>query len=381
MFNSMTVATRPWTLSAVGIILLLAGALGSARSAASTAQEPREITVLNGAGQDTIDILAFFPQTATIRAGDTITWRQNGDSTHTVSFVLGPFPGPTVSSAFGQPGTILPPGQIPVPGRPGLTQSNPPAFFPWPGPEVFGSTYSGDYFVSSGRLLGIPPAPVVEPRDTFSLTFDTPGTFPYTCLVHPTEGMAGTVVVLDASATDVPTQAEIDAIAEAEIASLSALMDRAIGQRTAAPRREPGPNNSTVSFVRAGNTQGGIADVRIQLLEFLPRDLTVQAGDTVVWGSPFFHTVTFIPAPPPPQPLTAEFQPDGSTIIIRNPEVFTPSKPAGVFDPTQYFNSAILGPGPGVAWSLTFDRPGTFEYFCAIHREAGMVGTITVVPR
>lgn len=60
-----------------------------------------------------------------------------------------------------------------------------------------------------------------------------------------------------------------------------------------------------------------------------------------------------------------------------------PPGPAAVFDPTKYFNSDGLGAfGPAEStWALTFDRPGTFEYICAIHRDVGMVGTVVVQPR
>lgn len=376
MINPITVATRPWTLSAVGMILLLAGALGSARGAASAAQEPRDITVLVGAGQDTEQIKAFFPQVVRVRAGDTITWVQNSGFFHTVSLVTGDFPGPSGSNPSGPPGETIPVAFIPVPDRPGVTQLNPPAFRP----QVEGDTYSGVGFVSSGRLAGLNPTPTVDPIDSFSLIFDTPGFYPYICLVHP-EVMAGTVEVVEASAA-APSQAEIDAQAQAEIAVLTALMERAKAQANLPVRSEPGPGNTNVWFVRAGNTQGGVNDERIELTEFLPRDLTISAGDAVVWFSAGpGHTVTFDPAPPPPSVLVGENLPDGSVAVIRNPEVFRASKPSGVFDPAQYFNSAILASGPGTAWTLSFERPGTFEYFCALHRDFGMVGSITVVPR
>ena len=70
-------------------------------------------------------------------------------------------------------------------------------------------------------------------------------------------------------------------------------------------------------------------------------------------------------------------------ILALNPQVLNPSKPAAVFDPTQFFNSGDIGVfgGTGASWALTFDEPGIYEYFCAIHAELGMEGTITVVSR
>src|SRR5439155_11221080 len=138
-----------------------------------------------------------------IRAGDTITWVQNSDAAHTVS-LEGSFPGPGGANLFFDPGAVVPGANLPVSGRPGVTQLNPLQVYPFPGPEVFGSTYSGGSFVSSGRFAGVPPTPGLD-HDvfTFSLTFDTPGTYNYLCLTH-VGAIYGTVEVADASASDVP---------------------------------------------------------------------------------------------------------------------------------------------------------------------------------
>jgi sugar lactone lactonase YvrE len=54
-----------------------------------------------------------------------------------------------------------------------------------------------------------------------------------------------------------------------------------------------------------------------------------------------------------------------------------------VYDPAQYFNSGDLGPfsNAGNSWSLKFDSPGTYKYFCVFHRAQGMEGTVTVTER
>lgn len=69
--------------------------------------------------------------------------------------------------------------------------------------------------------------------------------------------------------------------------------------------------------------------------------------------------------------------------MIRNPLIISPERPSAVYDPARHFNSGGLGPftANGTSWALTFERPGTFEYFCGVHREEGMKGSITVVPR
>ena len=75
--------------------------------------------------------------------------------------------------------------------------------------------------------------------------------------------------------------------------------------------------------------------------------------------------------------------PQGLRLLRQDPLLATPTKPAGVYDPQQVFNSGRIGSNrpEGNTWALTFDVPGTFEYFCGIHRELGMKGTITVLPR
>ena len=76
-------------------------------------------------------------------------------------------------------------------------------------------------------------------------------------------------------------------------------------------------------------------------------------------------------------------QPAGPPILAFNPRVWDPVKPTAAYDPTQYYNSADMGPlSPfGPTYALTFDRPGTYEYVCIFHGVQGMKGTITVVPR
>jgi plastocyanin len=119
------------------------------------------------------------------------------------------------------------------------------------------------------------------------------------------------------------------------------------------------------------------------LFEFAPKELTVKTGDTVIWQAVDPHTITFNPAPPAPVLFTVRARPDGPPFLVRNPLVWRPAKPASVYDPAQYFNSAPLGiiTPQSTSWALTFDSPGVYEYICALHHPMGMKGTITVVAR
>lgn len=332
---------------------------------AAQAHEGHGVTALAGAGRDTTVVNAFFPERITVRVGETVTWRQNSDEIHTVTFTGGaPLPG----------------FEIPVPdGGPGELMINPQLAFPTRMPGAPVETYAGTTFVSSGILSPQPAAPDTPPNDTFSVTFTEPGIYEYYCAIHPE--MRGIVEVL-AETAEAPSQAEIDAQAEAEMAELLAHVEAAREQGEMV-RSEPGPNGTTIWFVRAGAVDFHTGDLRAQSFDFLPGNLTIQEGDTVVWMASSFHTVTFAPLPPGPEFIMPTPQEEGPPLLFVNPEVALPAKPDGIYNELEYFNSGLIGlQAPfGQAWALTFDTPGAYEYVCAVHREMGMVGTITVVAR
>lgn len=261
-----------------------------------------------------------------------------------------------------------------------MTMRHPLEIFPTRATGAPVETYSGTGYVNSGRLRTEPQVPGVLGFQEFSLVFDTPGLYPYLCLLHP-ESMVGTVEVLPASAREAPDQAAIDAQAQAEMATILRLSERAqtVGST---PRSLPGAADTSLWFVRAGNSLAQGSDARVNLEEFLPKDTTVRAGDTVVWESILPHTVTFVPVPPAPEWAPLAFGPDGLPRLLNLPATQGPARPSPVYDPAQLFSSGnINAPPGGGAWALTFEQPGTFEYLCLIHQDFGMKGTITVLPR
>jgi plastocyanin len=138
--------------------------LARAKAAAAALTEPKPaaapagVTVTASWGDQAISVDRFAPSTVTIKAGQSVTWKSASSwMPHTVSF-QSPFKTPDESNA------LLPAG----------TKS--------------GSRYTGG--VAHSGIFGPPPG---YPAETFSLTFTKPGTYPYTCLLHP--GMAGTVQV------------------------------------------------------------------------------------------------------------------------------------------------------------------------------------------
>ena len=162
--------------------------------------------------------------------------------------------------------------------------------------------------------------------------------------------------------------------------------------------------------MRAGTDR---RDGRMDIMAFLPGELTIRQGDTVVWYAdhPMPHSVTF-PAAGGGEPAFVQIQlPDGRLIDAPEPgEPIPPEvamlmadpataprlvlgpggravRPSPNYDGRSLYNSGLIGDHPGIqiplpqVWMLTFDRPGSFEYMCVIHDPLGMEGKITVTPR
>lgn len=326
---------------------------------------PQEITVLAGAGQDVVAVNAFFPETVSVRVGDTVTWKINSDEPHTASFLT-------------EEG--IPPDPIPIPGGgPTDIMLNPVGFFSSRAPDAPVETYEGEGYRNSGFLS---VGKVTPPNESYSLTFSKPGRYSYICIIHP-GSMVGEIIVEEADATDLPTQAEVDVQAQAEMEPLLAMAEetRAASTDSTMVTTTPGPNGGSYWYVPAGMMG---ADPRVEIYDFFPKNITVKAGDIVVWTSTFFHHVGFHPGQPAPEFVIPQEQAGGPPLLVVNPAVAFPAIPAGEYDGTQPFSSGLIGtpagalPG-GTTFAVAFTEPGTYEYVCAIHRPLGMTGSITVV--
>jgi plastocyanin len=160
----------------------------------------------------------------------------------------------------------------------------------------------------------------LESGDTFSVTFDEPGTFAYHCDFHGApggEGMTGTIIVADV-AQDAEEPAATEPAAEEPAAT------------------EPAAEEPAATEPAAKTT------VTINDNRFTEREMTVPAGTTVVWSheSQRLHTVT---------------------------------ADDGLFDSGQLIN--------GETFRFTFDEPGTYPYYCEFHggpEGQGMSGVIIV---
>ncbi len=266
---------------------------------------------------------------------------------------------------------------------------NPGIAFSTRPPGGSAETYNGASPANSGIIKNVPLGPGAPLNDTFTVTFDTPGVYEYVCQIHPFS-MRGTVVVEAASAPDVPSQAEIDVQAEAELASLLDQIETIKTEAAKTLTEAPGPAGTTIWRVQAG---GISRDNRVELLEFLPKDIVIKEGDTIVWTSPAFHNIAFHPGRMHPEWVIPKPQEQGPPVLVINPEVAFPARPAAAFDGTGYWSAGLIGIGAypasnglrsltgGSNFIMTFSKAGTYKYMCAFHREFGMEGTVTVVQR
>jgi plastocyanin len=315
-----------------------------------------------------MEAMAFYPDEITVNAGDRIFYDLHG--LHTVTFLgdqqAPPFLVPE-AQALGTPVAVDDAGRWVL---------NPAVAFP-SGPPV----HDGTGYVNSGI-----PDPTAQP---FVLEFTAPGTFEYLCLVHPAM-MKATVVVQEQSAERPHDQAYYDEQAHAQMEAVLEQGRALIEQYSQASQATPVAEGGTTWEVAAG-----VGEEQAQVMRFLPDQLEIHAGDTVQWtqrSGTEPHTVTFPGEAPPPELILVEPQPAGPPLLILNPEVM---EPAGgpTYDGTSFANSGWLqeesvefpeGVEFPQTWELTFDEPGEYRYYCALHAGAeagelmGMVGTIIV---
>ncbi len=372
----------------LALAVLTLGGWTATSYASQVAPAPRTLNVMVGWGKDIDQVVRFFPGAISIRAGDTVVWKTATDEIHTVSFLgqgalKDALPGSLIQNAAGEPGQMMPGLIAPMPNAksPMDVMGNPMAFFPTRQQGAPVEHFSGQGFVSSGVMSQTNPAsmpPGTPVNDTFSLAFDKPGTYEYYCLIHPY--MRGTVTVLDANAANAPSQADLDAQAKKDITATQALL-KGIHAQAEQVMKQDGPNGTSLYYVRAGASDLASGDLTVQVFDFFPKTATIKAGDTVIWSSNYFHTVTFSSTTgPAPDVAIMKPQPNGPPMILLNPAVFAPARPSATYDPTKSYNSGIIGliGDNGLTWSLTFDKPGTYTYYCAVHEALGMKATIVV---
>jgi plastocyanin len=218
--------------------------------------------------------------------------------------------------------------------------------------------------------------------------------------------MTGTVEVVAPGTPGITTQEAVDAQQVAMDAMRQSQAGGILASRSAATRVE-GPRGADLWFVRAGTGQrSGNLDIQA----FLPGEVSIAQGDTVVWyaDNVQHHTVTFRPigVPNASADLFQVQMAEGTTLprSAIGPEIISwfedPINPARlvfgpgarkttnpIHDGRNLFTSGIIGEHPRIAvpmdkvWALTFNTPGFFQYVCLIREDQGMTGTVSVRPR
>ncbi len=331
------------------IVAFLSTALALTMAATASAFQsagPQTITINIGGGGNGIAVNDFFPDSVTIHAGDTIHFVNPYLEIHTVTFVPSgqPTPGFVVPGPSGPPQFMI----NPQAANPTFTSS----------PASFDATT----YYNSG---------VLNQNQAADVVFNATGTFKFICLVHG-PSMSISVNIVDPTA-DADNQTAVDVRATAQ---RNPLFQQ--GQQLAASTKltsETLPDGSTNWKITVG---GSAAEA--DLVQFLPATANIKAGDTITWtnSTPTPHTVTFTSGGPEPDLLNPQPQPSGPPLLIFNPQALLPAG-GNTYDGTGYLNSGFIGQGfPGQTFSVRFTMTGTFSYFCILHDDQGMKGTVNV---
>ena len=363
-----------------GVLLALAAPLlGGAMRTALAVQPAQSLTVAVGYGGANVTVEEYFPRTVRVAEGTTVNFTQRSLREHTVTFLAG----------FEKPEP-----DIPQPENAAVRMRNPLAEYP----TRPNGPYDGSSFINSGMM---------DQGEAFPVTFAKVGTYEYVCLLRGHDSMTGKVEVVPVGSGGLTSQDDIDRAIASEWPTFAAEVEE-MRELRARPEVLENADGTKTWFVRNGSDwRDDESRVRLNLRAFLPNQLTVNRGDTVVWFTDTrvpVHTVTFPPQDQPPTSRWAPRMEDGELVpiellsptgryrgdpssmdwprIVEDPTLNRFNRPSSVYDPTKLFSSGPLGDGPaptiGRAFSLTFDAPGTFFYFCVPHVEIGQIGQITV---
>jgi plastocyanin len=327
-------------------MLALGAACGSsddnksaAKTKASGVVENEPITIRAGVNDPdhmAVAVLQYMPAKATVAVGQKVSWSWNDTKEpHSVTF--------------------FPPGQTaPDPG------SDPALFAPTPPTGA----YDGAVMVNSGLA---PQGPQAVPP--FEMTFAKPGSYNYSCVIHPQ--MVGTITVVAAGQTG-ETAAAITTRGDQEKGQWLAEGNDALSKLMSAAPTSTKNRDGTTSW----KIEMGTSTPHTDILAFAPVPAAVKHGDKVTFvnNSMAPHTASFFNQQPPIQspsdPAAEKVVPGPSPQKLNAKDLFN----TGTLPP-----NAPPGAGPPeAARSFTFSVPtaGDYSYVCIYHAPSGMAGVI-----
>lgn len=218
--TSMTIILAGLTLVITTLSILSIDSITTQVALASTSnqtQESEPVMVAAGGGNGTAPLTAYIPENIEIKVGQTVTWYNptTVGEPHTVTFIFDANKTAGVVSPLGVSNTteftVLPPGSnnepIIVPGEDGMNTIiavNARTFSPvvidsyenvnFMPPNANYTMTGTEKYVNSGWFL--PNGFEQEypgSGNTFSVTFENPGSYNYICILHP--WMTGSVTV------------------------------------------------------------------------------------------------------------------------------------------------------------------------------------------
>jgi plastocyanin len=346
-------ARRAALLAVAGIVLIPAAAAQAKPKSVQMGLPPKASTEFQN--KYSSDVNAFFPSKVTIRKGGKVRFKPVGF--HTLDIPPG---GGTALPLFTPQGQVT--GVTDAAGAAfwfngqGNFQFNPALLV-----DNFGKTFArqGNARVESGLPLAPSPKPV-------TVRFKKKGTYTYFCDIHP--GMVGKVVVKGKHAR-IP----------------SAKKDKkAVKKQLAAARKRA---KKLKNVVPAGNnvSVGGSAKGGVEYFGMLPALKTVPHGTTVRFAMSVrsfdAHTATFGPGNPLTEPdsylgkIAATFSGppplDQRGVYPSEMPGTPPAALSATLHGNGFWNSGVMdrdaaSPTPA-SNDLTFNTPGTYDYYCMIH--------------
>ncbi len=337
---------RPVWRRSLGVVLALALGLWASLPSPAAAAVRWQVDVGAQSPNQAVQANVFLPQNIWVDVGDTVDWNGQTGEIHTVTF--GPPPAGGVGAAAAPYGLD---GNAHATLRVRNTQK-----------------------VNSGFVVkGV----------TFSASFAQAGDYPYFCLVHAQ--MKGTVHVAQAGTPYPHSQAEYTAQGRGQGAGLVGQGFGLEAQGLAAAIHAS-PVAGTAVTAGIGQVLPGLGSIAVP--RFLPDRRVVHVGQAVTWTNrdpETPHTVTFGSLPQdqvPPGPTVNEVPvsagpPGGTPGTVTVGQATLNAPPTR----TQWLSSGYIGADfLGPTFTATFDAPGSYPYYCALHDTLGMRGSIEVVP-